>query len=180
MVIIIAEVKTKSPFGFKSDKSWDELFEVANNNGDWLSIHTNPLWGGDFELIKKAKSLTDKPILAKGIHESDEDIEKALEMGADYVLVVGRIPKVHLDKCLIEPNSLKELGEVPKNCKVVWNKRDLATGGVKSETFKEAREIHKGWICQASLLKTKEDIEEGADAVLVGQELISFVNSLKN
>lgn len=27
---IIAEVKTASPFGFKSEKSWDELFKVAN------------------------------------------------------------------------------------------------------------------------------------------------------
>ena len=68
---IIAEVKTQSPFGYKSDKSWDELFEVANKVGDIISIHTDRRWGGSFELLQKARSLTNKPILAKGIHKND-------------------------------------------------------------------------------------------------------------
>jgi len=109
---LIAEVKTKSPFGFRSKKSWDELFRIANEHGDWLSIHTDPRWGGSFELIKKARSLTKKPILAKGIHRSDKDIKQALKLGANYVLVVGRIPKAHLNKLLIEPENLSQkLGE---------------------------------------------------------------------
>ena len=62
---IIAEVKTGSPFGYKSEESWDELFEVAESVGDILSIHTDPRWLGSFELISKARKLTDKPILAK-------------------------------------------------------------------------------------------------------------------
>ncbi len=32
-VEIIAEVKTESSFGFKSEKSWDELFKVADERG---------------------------------------------------------------------------------------------------------------------------------------------------
>ncbi len=63
---IIAEVKIQSPFGFKSEKSWDELFVIAEKAGDIISIHTDARWGGSFELIKKAKSLTKKQILAKG------------------------------------------------------------------------------------------------------------------
>ncbi len=176
---IIAEVKTESPFGFKSDRSWDELFAVANEIGDIISIHTDPRWGGSFDLLKKARGLTQKPILAKGIHKTDEEIEKAIECGADYVLVVGRIPSVCLDKCLIESLTLSELKTIPQNLKVVWNSRDLKDGSVKAETFEEARQIFKGWLCQASNIKTVEDIKTGADAVLVGVNLCEFVESLK-
>ncbi|MCC7543773.1 hypothetical protein IT415_03665 [bacterium] len=101
MPIIIAEVKTQSPFGFCAKQSWDELFVFANTYGDWLSIHTDPRWGGSLELIRKARSLTGKPILTKGIHATDSDIVNALATGADYVLVVCRLPKIHLEKCLI-------------------------------------------------------------------------------
>ncbi|HEY4500428.1 MAG TPA: hypothetical protein VJH25_01405 [Candidatus Paceibacterota bacterium] len=176
---IIAEVKTESPFGFKSEKSWDELFSVANEIGDIISIHTDARWGGSFELIRKAKSLTKKPILAKGIHSTDNEVKQAIEAGADYVLVVGRIPAIHTDKCLIEPLTLGELKTIPKNLKVVWNSRDLSNGNVKKETFEEARRIFKGWICQASNIKTVQDIKEGANAVLIGTQLFRFAESLK-
>lgn len=108
-------------------------------------------------------------------------------------MAVGRIPKIHTYKCFIEPYSFEELKNIPREMKAVWNKRDLKTGRVKSETFKEAKEIHKGWICQASLLKTKDDIWDRSDAVLAGQnllvllilckftkEIISFINLSKS
>lgn len=177
---VIAEVKTESPFGFKSDKTWEELFAIANEIGDILSIHTDPRWGGSYDLIRKAKALTSKPILAKGIHLTDEDINKAVEAGADYVLVVGRIPAVHQEKCLIEPLTLEELKTIPRSLKVVWNSRDLSTGGIKSETFEEAREMFKGWLCQASNISTVADVKEGADAVLVGTHIVEFSESLKS
>jgi len=177
-VTIIAEVKTMSPFGFVSDKSWDELFIIADSVGDILSIHTDPRWGGSFDLIKKAKTLTKKPILAKGIHATDAEIEKAVQAGADFVLVVGRIPGVHQDVCIIEPNTLRELKDIPETYKVVWNSRDLGTGGMKQDDFQKARKIRDGWLCQASNIKTKDDVVKGADAVLVGTNLEEFTNSL--
>lgn len=178
---IIAEVKTFSPFGFKSDKSWDELFSLALKVGDIISIHTDPRWGGSFENIKKAKSLTKKPILAKGIHSKDEEVISAILAGADYVLIVGRIPDIkNIDpsKFLIEPNTLEELKRIPKNIKAVWNSRDLSSGGMKKESFLEARKIFGGWLCQASNIKSVNDIQKGANAILVGQNLDSFYNSL--
>jgi indole-3-glycerol phosphate synthase len=178
---IIAEVKTHSPFGWSSDKSWDELFQIADKAGDIISIHTDPRWHGSFDLIKKAKSLTKKPILAKGIHETDDLIEKAVKAGADYVLVVGRIPDLPEDllkRCFIEPNTLEELKSIPKHLKVVWNSRDLKNGGLKKETFEEARAIFKGWLCQASNIRTIADVNENADAVLVGTYIEEFSGSL--
>jgi indole-3-glycerol phosphate synthase len=176
-MITIAEVKTHSPFGWQSDRTWDELFELANEVGDMVSIHTDPRWHGSFDLIAKAKSLTDKPILAKGIHAQDGDITRALEAGADLVLVVGRIPLVHLDKCLLEPNTLVELQALPEGVKAAWNSRDLATGGRKSDTFQQARQVFSGWLCQASNISSMQDVDPTADAILVGTDLAKFRDS---
>ncbi|MEO8637495.1 MAG: hypothetical protein ABI430_01175 [Candidatus Taylorbacteria bacterium] len=177
---IIAEVKTHSPFGFVSESSWDELFQVANEIGDIISVHTDPRWHGSFELVKKAKSMTLKPILAKGIHATDREIQEAISAGADFVLVVGRIPKIHLNKCLIEPDTLSELERLPDTLRAVWNSRDLKTGGLKKETFEEARAVFPGWLCQASNIKTIRDVKKGAQAVLVGTHLFEFAESLLN
>ncbi len=174
----IAEVKTQSPFGWKSDNSWEELFAIADRVGDIISIHTDPRWGGSLELLKRARAMTNKPILAKGIHVNDEDIKQALDAGADFVLVVGRLPRIHLDKCLIEPNNLSELVALPSNVKVVWNSRDLSNGGLKSETFPEARKAFRGWLCQASNISSASDIDQSADAILVGTHLETLANVL--
>lgn len=172
--IFIAEVKTKSPFGWQSDKSWDELFAIANTHGDWLSVHTDPRWGGSMELIKKARKLTKKPILAKGIHAKDEEIEQAIAAGADYVLVVGRLPAVHLDQCLIEVLSLDQFDMLPTAIKAVWNQRDLATGKPKQETFQQARSLWPGWLAQASLIAEPTDVSPVAEAFIVATDLAKF------
>ncbi|OHA17711.1 MAG: hypothetical protein A2664_03805 [Candidatus Taylorbacteria bacterium RIFCSPHIGHO2_01_FULL_46_22b] len=177
---IIAEVKTVSPFGFISDRSWEDLFRVAEEIGDMISIHTDPRWGGSFELLEKARGLTQKPILAKGIHKEDSDIRRAIECGADFVLVVGRMPSVYTSKCLIEPLSLAELKSIPLSQRAVWNSRDLASGGLKKESFKDARAEFSEWLCQASNIQTVADIDQSADAVLVGTHLIEFAESLIN
>ena len=170
-------MKTESPFGWKSEKTWGELFEVADKIGDMISIHTDLRWGGSFDLIKKARAKTGKPILAKGIHENDSSIQEALDAGADFVLVVGRMPKIHQEKCLIEPLTLEELKTIPKTMRVVWNSRDLKTGGLKTETFEQARALFSGWLCQASNIKTLADVHPRADAVLVGTHLLEFAES---
>lgn len=175
---IIAEVKTRSPFGYVSDKSWDELFELANSIGDTVSIHTDERWGGSMETLKKAKRLTAKPILAKGIHATDEEIEQCLKAGADWVLVVGRVPLKYNDRLFIEPNTLAELAKIPENLRVVWNSRDLCTGGLKKESFDDARKIFKGWLCQASNIQKTEDIKLSANAVLIGSHIEQFAQSL--
>ena len=177
---IITEVKTASPFGWRSDKSWDELFEIADKIGDMISVHTDPRWEGSLELVAKARGLTSKPILAKGIHAKDKDISRALAAGADFVLVVGRVPKTLADRCLIEPTTLDELKELPTNLKAVWNSRDLRTGGKKRHGFSEARQVFSGWLCQASNITAMTDVDPSADAVLVGSHLAGFADSIKS
>ncbi|MDP1688981.1 MAG: hypothetical protein Q8L47_02525 [bacterium] len=178
-VTFLAEVKTKSPFGYSSSLSFDELFNLVNIHGDIVSIHTDERWGGSFELLQKVRKLTAKPILAKGIHKTDSEINRALSCGANFVLVVGRIPKdISPEFLLIEPKCLAELKTISKDYKVVWNARDLETGKPKIESFVEARNIFQGWLCQASYIKTKKDLVIGADAVLIGENLREFTSSL--
>lgn len=176
---IIAEVKTESPFGWRSDRTWDQLFALAESVGDMLSIHTDPRWGGSFDFITTARQRTNKPILAKGVHLYDADIVQAIERGADYALVVGRLPGVYLEQCLIEPYTLEELVGLPEGTRAVWNSRDLLTGGTKAETFDEARMIYSGWLCQASNIATIDDVNVRADAILVGTHLPEFAQSIR-
>lgn len=180
---MIAEVKTKSPFGWEAAESWEERFEIANQYGDWVSIHTDERWGGSFDLLEEASNQTGKPILAKGIHGNDDLVKEAFERGADYVLVVGRVPEassIDLDKCLVEPTKLKQLQKFAAQGaeRFVWNARDLKSGDKKAVKFKRARKEWGGWLCQASNVKTIADINRRADAVLVGTHLPGFVETI--
>lgn len=177
--VFIAEVKTKSPFGFQSQKSWGELFSIANEYGDIISIHTDSRWGGSLELLKYARKRAQKQILAKGIHTSDDDIRRAFDAGADFVLVVGRVPNMSLENIIIEPHSLGDLADIPEGTKVLWNARNLATGEPKKETFDEARRTWRGWLCQGSFIKTPQDIKAGADAILIGTYLAEYTMALR-
>lgn len=177
-MIFIAEVKTKSPYAFKSNKSWDELFKIANLIGDWISIHVEPEWEGSRELIVKAKKLTSKPIVAKGIHRTDEEVKASINAGANYVLVVGRMPKLDCyNKLIIEPNTISELENISLEHLALWNARDLKSGKLKEETFDQARKAWNGWLCQASAIKNKSDIDNRAHAVLVGEHLPAFISA---
>ncbi|MBP9738653.1 hypothetical protein KBD20_03120 [Candidatus Saccharibacteria bacterium] len=181
---LIAEVKTMSPFGYKSKQTWDELFATATEIGDMISVHTDPRWGGSIELVKKARAHTHKPLLAKGIHDSDDIITEALAAGATYALVVGRLPRRELlPYCLIEPNTIYQLRDfikvVPTTQKLVWNSRNLSDGSTRDKSeYTAARNLWRGWLCQASNIATPSDIESSADAVLIGQNLTAFAKLL--
>jgi len=172
--LFIAEVKTMSPWGWATEMSWRALLERAIQLGDWVAVHTDPAWGGSFELLREARALVPQPLVAKGIHSTDNDVARAFECGADYVLVVGRVPKVQPHRCLIEPTDVSMLYRLPKGTKAVWNSRDLATGGLKAETFEHARAAWAGWLCQASNLRAMADVRPSADAFLVGTALADW------
>jgi len=185
-VMFIAEAKPQSPSGWRSDRTWEELVAIAAGceYADMLSIHTDARWGGSMELVARARSMTEKPILAKGIHATDDLVAEAFGAGAHYVLVVGRVPAIKPELCLIEPHTVAELHELPASTMAVWNSRDLRKlsqpDNRKSETFEQARAAFAGWLCQASNLRTIADIKPGANAVLIGTKLSEFVESIKS
>lgn len=194
--IFIAEIKMTSPYGYKSPHAFIDIMKLAIKHGDWISVHTNKLWGGDYEAISFVRKNTNKPILAKGLHSTDDDIQKSLDHGADYVLVVDRFPypkkidkNTNLwDKCLFEIHDMrflqdnlnlyKEKTYFPSlhNNKFVYNFRDLRTGLPKK--LNEINMLLKQniWTCQASGIKTHSQIVDGVDAFIVGSELVNFCN----
>ncbi len=185
--IIILEVKPfppRAPADYVPQRTWEELLEIAAQHGDWISIQTHRWFRGSFDLISRARSLTDKPILAKGWH-TDDEVEQLIEIGATNVLVINRIPHTRYNsQCLIEPYYREEFLRIPPEFKMVWNSRDLFAlenqlpQGVK-EDFSIIRDLRPDvWLCQASNIKKVTDIHPEANAALIGTNLEEFVASL--
>jgi indole-3-glycerol phosphate synthase len=189
--IFIAEIKTKSPFGFKTDVPFKSLMDLAIKHGDWISVHTNALWGGDYDSISFVRQNTNKPILAKGFHYTDDDVRRALDHGANYVLVVNRTPHFRMrDKCLLEldtkefntmMNAFQAVGafglrrkEFYNRHKFVYNTRDLRTGLPKEKNELEQYIDSGFWICQASGISKPSDVVPGVKAFIVGEKLAEF------
>jgi indole-3-glycerol phosphate synthase len=178
---IFAEVKTKSPFGYVARESWDSLLALALQVGDVVSIHTDTRWGGSFEQLTEVCKSCVKPVLAKGLHQTNHEVEEAVVCGATAVLTVGFVPHPSLQPyCLYEPlRSTLQLTEVTGLMQgAVWNRRDLNTGRKKPETFDQARRAFTGFLVQASLIRTVKDVHDRADGVLVGTYLREFAESL--
>lgn len=197
--LFIAEIKTQSPFGFKSPHSFVELMECAIQHGDWVSVHTNALWGGDYDAISFVRRNTNKPILAKGIHASDDDVMRAIDHGAEYVLVVDRKFEgngMYHKHIIYERNNpvfaITEAGISELDCKInrvneygdklkyLVNSRDLSTGLKKEKYTRELYLYLKAgvWVCQGSGIQTPEDVHPDADAFIVGEHLHSYCRQL--
>ena len=184
--IFIAEIKTKSMYGFESKYHRNTLIDTALHYGDWISCHTDPRFGGSFDDIYMLRKETDKPILAKGFHCHDDDIKKAFDLGADYVLVVQRLPnlmKFNNKKLLLELGDIiYERFDLMDVLRFVYNGRDLKTGLAKNiGDYHNFRKQCK-WLCGASFIKEPRDVNifyPNCDAFIVGQNLVEFCELLK-
>jgi len=189
----IAEIKTQSPFGYKSTHNFNQLMDVALECGDWISVHTCAMWGGDYQTLSYVRKYTDKPIVAKGIHGTDDDIARAFDHGANYVLVVNRYSYKYLsnfdvsDKILNELTTFESLQNFNisgsffdyRNNNYVWNSRDLRTGNVQECRIKELKDLQLKTVVQASNIKSIDDVHANADAFIVGTHLVDFCETLK-
>jgi indole-3-glycerol phosphate synthase len=201
--LFIAEVKTISPFGFKSPYSADDLLNFAVAYGDMVSIHVDALWNGthnDLRVVKRHLRDGMQPLLAKGLHLYDNLIQNSLEAGADSVLVVGRIPaKKYLAKCYMEPLTTEQLmtseyaEAVRQSAGLVLNTRDLFTGEMRLPDYPNPHEWVSYWthafdnslidfkkdvgvpIIQASGIKNMKNIHPEVDGFIVGEHLPAFI-----
>ena len=195
--IFIAEVKTESPYGYRSQRGWSSLLEIAAEHGDWVSVHTDVRWGGSWDVLWAARQSTKKPILAKGIHSLDSEIEKAFDLGADYVLCVGRVPQrmregrsaEWFDRVIVEPafylrNALDARDYSRYASKLCYNSRNITNGDcVGTPSSGMVRAIDKDpdlWLCQASGIRSVDQIYSGYDAFIVGEHLEEFVKEYKH
>jgi len=177
--MFIAEIKTFSPFGFKTTDSIEVLRDAAITWGDMVSVHTDPRWHGTWKDLQEVRKLTSKPILSKGMHHTDDDIQKALDLGADKVLVVGRVPATkYIPYCLLEPLYASQLPTYPLDATIVWNSRDLATGAPKNKKLWTLfRSQVTGPLIHASKIRLPSDVMPGADGFIVGEHLLTFIKA---
>lgn len=161
--------------------------ECAIRHGDWISVHTNALWGGDYDAISFVRQYTNKPILAKGIHGTDDEIRRALDHGATYVLTVDRYPdkdKIHPSNILLEisntnvvENNIRD-NYYLRYSKYVCNSRNLRTG-LPKKAWELDFYINSGvWTCQASGIKSPEQVDQRVNAFIVGEHLVDFCKKL--
>lgn len=173
--LVVAEIKEKSPFNpaYKAPHRYHQ-FEICEEVGDIISVHTNPDWGGSFEWLAEVRKMTIKPILAKGFHPSIMDVQRALDNGADYVLTVGWCPESDYDaraKIWHECESIHELLNSPAGYRV-WNVRNPRTGAKRLVDIDYVYEKMDGdWLCRASCISGPEDVRHAYNAVLIGEGL---------
>lgn len=174
----IAEVKIHSPFGFDSDFSFEELADIAIQHGDAVAVHTENRWLGDPENITYVRERTDKMVIAKGIHHTDGEVQQCLDLGANMVWVVGRMPeKPFIPKCIIEPYDINQLRMIPRELHswVVWNRRNLEDGGFRDQWNWARQEFLFQTLGCASFIEHPKDVPRNADFFVVGQHLPEFV-----
>lgn len=182
--MLIAEIKTQSPFGFQSSIPKDELTELAINYGDIISVHIEKDWGGALSEIDRVRALTLKPILAKGFVCTPELIREVLNRGADFFLSVDVIPEIEVDKCFYEVQgsiSPRDARSIEQCHSLVLNSRNLLHGGMQDKNILDANlDFYKKYLyctklCQASNIRSHSDLWPFANYHLVGSYLKDFL-----
>ncbi len=123
--ILIAEVKLKTPLReFHSAVSLSDRVSAYQKHAHVISVVTHPQFGGSVELLKKVRSLTHLPILAKDFVNHESQIQSLAGGGANFVLLLlDMLGKTHtqslIKKCI-------ELGVEPW-VETSWDPRQVAT-----------------------------------------------------
>ncbi len=174
--LIVAEIKQLSPYGWVNPlPCWEDQLAICEKVGDVISVHTDPLWGGSWEHLRAVRDRTNKPILAKGFHNTVPDVQRALDYGATFVLTVGWWPGGKLGPyCWHEVESVFELME-SEALQCVWNSRDPRTGQPRRGSPSDVRMANDArphdWLCQASHIRKPGDVVPGMNAILIGEGL---------
>ncbi len=174
--LIVAEIKDYSPYGWRSGITPSRQLDICEAVGDIISVHTNELWGGSFDHLARVRARTNKPILAKGFHDTIHDVRRAFEAGADYCLTVGWHPGGE-PRCWHEPETRNQLINSLAPW-VVLNSRDPRTGerrtgfpDIAADRVVESVDRIGRKVCQASHIRSPQDVVYGVDAILIGEGL---------
>jgi hypothetical protein len=171
---VVAELKTRSPYGWFNPHSLELSLQRCHRVGDILSVHTDPLWGGSFHHLQVMVRQTKLPVLAKGFHPTVAHVARAFEAGATYCLTVGWWPGGELGKrCWHECETLEELSLSPAHYRV-WNRRNPRTGETRPQRPDEVAHAQAAggqWLCLASKIRGPEDVNVPCQAVLIGEGL---------
>jgi len=141
---IIAEFKRRSPsrdWIFKNAKVEEIIPLYSESGASAISVLTDEkFFGGNFEDLKNARSLTDTPLLRKDFMIDEYQIYQAAMYGASAILLIAaalsvqeanqlsrKAKELNLD-VLLEIHNEKELEHINENVDVVGvNNRNLST-----------------------------------------------------
>jgi indole-3-glycerol phosphate synthase len=193
---IIAEMKRRSPSGGELRPELDPLSvarEYAACGVAAISVLTDgPDFGGSLDDLASVRAVLDLPLLRKDFTVDPVQIAEARVAGADWVLlIVAMLDQDSLDSCLagaarsgaraiVEVHDVDEAGvalAAGAEC-IGINNRNLETLTTDLGTFARVRRaIPDGVTCIAeSGVRSPEDVSrlvnEGADAVLIGETLM--------
>lgn len=89
--LMIAEVKFKKPQwdAYPQRMSLEERVQAYNAGAGALSVITHPMFGGSIEGLRKVKTLTQKPILAKDFLHDEQGVDALAAAGADGILLIA-------------------------------------------------------------------------------------------
>lgn len=193
---IIAEMKRRSPSGGALRPGLDAVTvgrEYAAAGAAAISVLTDgPDFGGSLDDLAAVRAELDMPLLRKDFTIDPVQIAEARVAGADWVLlIVALIDTETLDRCLegvarcgahaiVEVHDADEARiAVAAGAECIGiNNRDLRTLRTDLATFARVRPlVPDGVICVAeSGVRSARDVarlvDEGADAVLLGETLM--------
>jgi indole-3-glycerol phosphate synthase len=193
---IIAEMKRRSPSGGVLRPDLDPLilardYEAAGVAG--ISVLTDgPDFGGSLDDLAAVRATLTLPLLRKDFTIDPVQVAEARVAGADWVLlIIAMLHQDGLDHCLagvarsgaraiVEVHDVDEAGvAVAAGAECIGiNNRNLETLTTDLATFARVRRaIPDGIVCIAeSGVRSPEDVtrlvNEGADAVLIGEALM--------
>jgi indole-3-glycerol phosphate synthase len=193
---IIAEMKRRSPSGGVLRAELDPLTvarDYATCGAAAISVLTDgPDFGGSLDDLAAVRAALDLPLLRKDFTLDPVQIAEARVAGADWVLlIVAMLEQDELDSCLAGvarsgARAIVEVHDVDEAAVALAagaecigiNNRNLETLTTDLATFARVRRaIPDGVICIAeSGVRSAEDVtrlvDEGADAVLIGEALM--------
>jgi indole-3-glycerol phosphate synthase len=193
---IIAEMKRRSPSGGVLRPDLDPVTlgrDYAASGVAAISVLTDgPDFGGSLDDLAGVRAALDLPLLRKDFTLDPVQIAEARVAGADWVLlIVALLDTDALDECLAgvarcRAHAIVEVHDVDEARAAVAagaacigiNNRDLRTLRTDLATFSKVRRaVPDGIMCVAeSGVRTQDDVtrlvNEGADAVLVGEALM--------
>lgn len=181
MTRLLAEYKRYSPWhGPITDRTLPDVVSEYDTDPDvfGVSIVVDSLWGGSLEDVQRARSLTDKPILAKfGLSAQRNDYGRAAILaGADWYLTHDWVRAA--DDPARAWLELHHPADIPPELPlvVVCNNRNIDTGTLNPDAALEvaAKLPRRGsLICAASGYEAAWDIPENFDFGLIGTALLS-------
>ena len=194
-VPLIAEVKRASPSAgdIKPDADvLDAARAMLRGGAIALSVLTEPKYfKGAPSFLREIRNVVKVPVLRKDFIVDEYQLHESAELGADAVLLIGRVLKQELPRfmrlaeelgmeCLVEVTSVDEVRlAVSAEARLIGiNNRDLETLDVNLDHTIELAPVvpEDVMLVSESGIRLPEDVrsmmEAGADAVLVGTALM--------